>query len=84
MSVDPTTQADAGRGCRRGRRSQGDLRYLTPTKGERGFSDFYVRLARDAQGQARPGAAARRDHHAGPVPADVHLSVRRGRRRIDR
>ena len=43
-----------------------------------------LRLARHAQGQARAGAAARRDHHAGDVPADVHLPVRRRDRRLDR
>ncbi|CAA9501129.1 MAG: Efflux ABC transporter, permease protein, partial [uncultured Solirubrobacteraceae bacterium] len=42
-----------------------------------------VRLARDAQGQARPRAAARRDDHAGDVRPDVHLPVRRGDRRFD-
>ena len=31
------------------------------------FRGAHLRLARDAQGQARPGAAARRDDHAGDV-----------------
>ena len=43
-----------------------------------------LRLARDAQGQARPRAAPRRDDLAGDVRAHVHLPVRRRGRRLDR
>ena len=43
-----------------------------------------LRLARHAQDQARPRAADRRDAHAGAVPADVHVPVRRRGRGLDR
>ena len=43
-----------------------------------------LRLARDAQGQARPRAAARRDRHPGDVRPDVHLPLRRRDRRLHR
>ncbi len=38
----------------------------------------------DAEGQARPRAAARRDDHAGDVRAHVHVPVRRRDRGLDR
>ena len=44
----------------------------------------HVRLARDAQGQARARAADRRDVHARAVHADVHLHLRRRDRRLHR
>ena len=51
---------------------------------ERDVGRADLRLARDAEGQARPRAAARRDDHAGDVRADVHVPVRRRDRRLDR
>ena len=49
--------------------------------GQRAVGRAHLRLARDAQGQARARAAARRDHHAGDVRPDVHLPLRRARSR---
>src|SRR5665809_110973 len=51
---------------------------------ERRLGRAHVQLARDAEGQARPRAAARRDDHAGDVRRHVHLPVRRRDRRLDR
>ncbi|CAA9324639.1 MAG: Efflux ABC transporter, permease protein, partial [uncultured Frankineae bacterium] len=68
-----------GRG-RRGRGPQGHLVHGAPAPGHAAVRRPDVRLARDAQGQARPGAAAGRDGDAGDVRADVHLPVRRRHR----
>ena len=69
---------------RRGRAAQGALLDPAPAARERPVGHADLRLARDAQGQARPRAAARRDDHAGDVPAHVHLPVRRRDRRTRR
>ena len=66
---------------RRGRRPQGDRLDRPATAAERDVGGADLRLARHAQGQARPRAAARRDDHAGHVRADVHVPVRRRDRR---
>ena len=71
-------------GRRRGRGPQGDRLDLPPAPGQRALGRAHLRLARDAEGQARPRAAARRDDHAGDVRAHVHLPVRRRDRRVDR
>ena len=55
-----------------------------PAAPERVVGGGDVRLARDAEGQARARAGARRDGHARPVPGDVHLPVRRRRGRRHR
>ncbi|CAA9527793.1 MAG: Efflux ABC transporter, permease protein, partial [uncultured Solirubrobacteraceae bacterium] len=54
-----------------------------PAAPERGVGVPHLRLARDAQDQARPGAADRRDDHARALPADVHVPVRRRAGRLD-
>ena len=58
--------------------------HAAPAAGERALGRPHVRLARDAEGQARPGAVARRDDHAGDVRPDVHLPLRRCDQRLDR
>ena len=68
---------------RRSGPQQGARLHPAPAAGERGLRRADLRLARNAQGQARARAAARRDHHAGDVRRDVHVPVRRRDRRLD-
>ena len=69
---------------RGGGAAQGARLHPAPAARERGLGGAHLRLARDAQGQARSRAAARRDDHPGDVRAPVHLPVRRRDRRLDR
>ena len=62
---------------------QGPRRRGAPAAPERAVGVPDLRLARDAEDQARPGAADRRVDHAGAVPAHVHLPVRRRGRGLD-
>ena len=71
-------------GRRSGRRPPGDRLHRPPAAGERDVGRAHLRVARDAEGQARARAAPRRDDHAGDVRAHVHLPVRRRDRRVDR
>ena len=50
---------------------------------QRALGHPHLRLARDAEGEARARAAHRRDDHPGDVHAAVHLSLRRRNRRLD-
>ena len=68
---------------RRGRAPQGALLHAAPAARERTVGGAHLRLARDAQGEARARAAPRRDHHARDVRAPVHLHLRRGHLRLD-
>ena len=67
-----------------GARPQQGAHHLAPAEGRRSVSRPDLRLARDAEGEARAGAARRRDDHARDVRPPLHLPVRRGDRGIDR
>ena len=69
--------------CRRGSCSKGDFIDPATAESKSPIGRALLRVARHAQGQARPRAAPRRDDHAGDVRTDVHVSVRRSDRRID-
>ena len=78
-TAEESADADGGGGM-----SMNDSASRSPAARERIVRRAHLRLARDAEGQARARAAARRDHHAGDVRPDVHVPVRRRDRGLDR
>ncbi|CAA9523827.1 MAG: Efflux ABC transporter, permease protein, partial [uncultured Thermoleophilia bacterium] len=69
---------------RRGRRAAGHLLDVAAGQAQRPLGRAHLRLAGDAEGQARPRAAPRRDDHPGDVRPDVHLHLRWGHLRVHR
>ena len=67
MSANPTTQAALAPAADEAAVRKAISSTARPPRAERAVGRAHLRLARDAQGQARARAAARRDDHAGDV-----------------